>query len=128
MPGLEDRHPDQQGHPRAARAHDGYGMIYVLSGTCGFILGDQDQVLGQATRPHRHPVPHWFGSTGDETGGDPQHLRTARPTDDRPNNISAKLRADAPICNASAVELEAPRSLQICPVSGVRRNGVPQAR
>ena len=69
------------------RAHDGHEWIYVLSGRMRLVLGDQDWVLGPGevaafdttraalVRQHRR-----------RTRGDPQHLRTTRRTDDRPNN------------------------------------------
>ena len=65
------------------RAHDGYEWIYVLSGHMRLVLGDQDWVLGPGevaefdtddaalVRQHRR-----------RTGGDPQHLRTTRRTDE----------------------------------------------
>jgi transcriptional regulator with XRE-family HTH domain len=50
------------------RAHDGYEWIYVLSGHMRFVLGDQDWVLGPGeVASFDTKVPHWFGSTGDET-------------------------------------------------------------
>jgi transcriptional regulator with XRE-family HTH domain len=50
------------------RAHDGYEWIYVLSGHMRLVLGDQDWVLGPGeVATFDTQVPHWFGSTGDET-------------------------------------------------------------
>jgi transcriptional regulator with XRE-family HTH domain len=50
------------------RAHDGHEWIYVLSGHVRFLLGDQDWVLTPGdVAAFDTKVPHWFGSTGDET-------------------------------------------------------------
>lgn len=50
------------------RTHDGDEWIYVLSGHMRFILGDQDLVLGPGeVAAFDTTVPHWFGSTGEET-------------------------------------------------------------
>jgi transcriptional regulator with XRE-family HTH domain len=55
------------------RAHDGYEWIYVLSGQMRLVLGDQDWVLGPGeVASFDTKVPHWFGSTGDPSHGDPQ--------------------------------------------------------
>ena len=65
--GLEDRHSDEQGHPRPAGARRlGMDQRPVL-GHMRFVLGDQDWVLGPVeVASFDTRVPHWFGSTGDE--------------------------------------------------------------
>jgi transcriptional regulator with XRE-family HTH domain len=69
------------------RAHDGYEWIYVLSGHMRFVLGDQDWVLGPGeVASFDTKVPHWFGSTGDESAeilsifGRPGERMTVRTT------------------------------------------------
>lgn len=50
------------------RAHDGHEWIYVLSGRVRLVLGGDDWVLGPGeVAEFETQVPHWFGSTGDET-------------------------------------------------------------
>jgi transcriptional regulator with XRE-family HTH domain len=50
------------------RAHDGHEWIYVLSGHLRLVLGDRDWVLGPGdVAEFDTQVPHWFGSTGEET-------------------------------------------------------------
>ena len=57
--------PRSQSTPRP-RAHDGFELLYVLSGRMRLMLGDQDVVLGVGEAAEFDTrVPHWFGSTGD---------------------------------------------------------------
>jgi transcriptional regulator with XRE-family HTH domain len=50
------------------RAHEGHEWRYVLTGRMRLLLGDHDLVLrvGEAAEFDPH-VPHWFGSTGDQS-------------------------------------------------------------
>jgi transcriptional regulator with XRE-family HTH domain len=50
------------------RAHEGHEWLYVLSGRMRLVLGDHDLVLGPGeVAEFDTQVPHWFGSTGDQT-------------------------------------------------------------
>ncbi len=50
------------------KAHEGYEWLYVLSGRLRLLLGDHDLVLGPGeVAEFDTRVPHWFGSTGDQT-------------------------------------------------------------
>ena len=50
------------------RAHEGHEWIYVLSGHMRLVLGDRDWALGPGdVADFDTHVPHWFGSTGEET-------------------------------------------------------------
>ena len=78
--------PTNQSTPEP-RVHDGREWIYVLSGHVRFVLGEQEQVLGPGdVAAFDTSVPHWFGSTGEETAeilsifgrpGERMTLRTA---------------------------------------------------
>ena len=50
------------------RAHEGHEWLYVLTGRMRLLLGKHDLVLarGEAAEFDTR-VPHWFGSTGDES-------------------------------------------------------------
>jgi transcriptional regulator with XRE-family HTH domain len=71
------------------RGHDGHEWIYVLSGHMRLVLGEQDWVLGPGeVAEFDTRVPHWFGSTGDESAeilsifarpGERMNVRTAGP-------------------------------------------------
>jgi transcriptional regulator with XRE-family HTH domain len=71
------------------RSHDGSEWIYVLSGRMRLVLGDEDFVLGPGeVAEFDTKVPHWFGSTGDESAeilsifarpGERMNVRTAAP-------------------------------------------------
>ena len=53
----------------APRSHEGSEWLYVLAGRMRLILGDQDLVLGVGEAVEFDTaIPHWFGSTGHETG------------------------------------------------------------
>ena len=59
--------PTSQGDPEP-RAHEGHEWIYVLAGHLRLVLGDDDWVLGPGeVAEFDTQVPHWFGSTGNET-------------------------------------------------------------
>ena len=50
------------------RTHEGYEWIYVLTGHVRLVLGAEDWVLGPGeVAEFETQVPHWFGSTGQET-------------------------------------------------------------
>lgn len=50
------------------RTHDGHEWLYVLSGRMRLVLGEHDLVLGPGeVAEFDTRVPHWFGSTGDES-------------------------------------------------------------
>jgi transcriptional regulator with XRE-family HTH domain len=71
------------------RTHDGHEWLYVLSGRMRLLLGDLDLVLGPGeVAEFDTQVPHWFGSTGDESvevlslfgrAGEQMHVRAASP-------------------------------------------------
>lgn len=57
-PGPDDPAPD-------LRTHEGYELLYVLSGRLRLVLGDRDLVLrrGEAAEFDTR-TPHWFGNAG----------------------------------------------------------------
>ncbi len=62
------------------------------SGHMRFILGDQDWVLGPGeVASFDAKVPPLVRQHRRRTRGDPQHLRTTRRTNDRPDDISVGL-------------------------------------
>jgi transcriptional regulator with XRE-family HTH domain len=57
--------PADNSTPRLKR-HEGFELLYVLSGRMRLVVGDRDVVLGAGESAEFDTrAPHWFGSTGD---------------------------------------------------------------